>query len=117
MQNVKKLKVELKKSKKYLANHFNEIDKRTYTKIINRNNQLTEIISYLETKPKETFVRAEKNRLERILASKMEQFTYWQNNICPIEIEGRKQRNLFNKEFGLTLIRKQINTINFILKS
>lgn len=117
MQNVKKLKAELKKSKKYLSNHFNEIDKRTFKRIVNRNNTLAEIIAYLETKPKETFIRAEKNRLERILAAKLDQFTYWSNNICPREIEGRRQRNLFNKELGLTMIRKQINTINFILKS
>lgn len=117
MQNVKKLKAELKQNKKFLANNFDEMGKHTFNKMVKRNNTLAEIISYLETKPKETFIRAEKNRLERILASKLEQFTYWSNNICPKEIEGRRQRNLFNKELGLTLIRKQINTINFILKS
>ena len=71
---------------------------------------------YLETNPKEEFLKSEKNRISKIISAKEIQYDYWSSNVCPDVIDVKKRRSIYNEELGLTSLKHQLKTISYILQ-
>ena len=102
-------KMNLEKSRK--INHITAIKKA-----IKNIDYYKSILLYLERNPTEEYLLKEKDRLQKIIASKTNMFHYWRKHIG-FELEEKKQVSTFNKENNITYMRKQIKNINFILNS
>ena len=59
--------------------------------------------------------RQEKVMSSLIVNTKESQFDYWSKNVCSQEVGITKRRSLFNKEVGITDLKKRIRTLNYIL--
>jgi len=79
------------------------------------NKKLKAALFLLETNPREDFLRAEIERINSIIQSKEDQFKYWFDNVCPRDIEPRKRRAYYNREFGLGKMKEQISFLKFVL--
>jgi hypothetical protein len=88
---------------------------RTYKLLAKKNKFLQEIIMYLETNPKLEFLQSERNRLSKLISSKEEQYDYWSRNICDKSLEVKKRKSTFDRELGITNLKRQLKTIKFIL--
>jgi hypothetical protein len=86
-----------------------------YTSISKKNEELNSVIRYLETNPKEEYLKAEKDKIQKIIDSKKSQFAYWAENVCSQDVFQTKRRNLFNKEVGISDLTKRLKTLNYIL--
>lgn len=86
-----------------------------YKSISKKNEELTSINRYLESNPKEDFLKTEKDKIQKIIDSKKSQFGYWTENVCPQDVHQGKRRALFNKEVGITDLNKRLKALNFIL--
>jgi hypothetical protein len=53
--------------------------------------------------------------MQKIISAKESQFIYWNENVCLQDVEINKRRSLFNKEVGITDLKKRIKTLNYIL--
>jgi len=89
---------------------------RKYKKLSRENELLRKIEMYLEHNPSEKSLNETRSKFQRIIKSKMDQYEYWLNNVKPDEVELKKARHYFNKENGLTHLRRQIKTLNLILE-
>ena len=89
---------------------------RRYKKLSRENELLRKIDMYLEHNPSEKSLHETRSKFQRIIKSKMDQYAYWFNNAKPDEVEPKKARAYFNKENGLTHLRRQIKTLNLILE-
>jgi hypothetical protein len=99
--------IKLMKQKKEAGLRYNSISKK--------NEELNSIIRYLESNPKEEFLNAEKDKIQKIIDSKKSQFPYWAENVCSQDVSQTKRRALFNKEVGITDLSKRLKTLNYIL--
>jgi hypothetical protein len=99
--------IKLMKQKKEAGLRYNSISKK--------NEELKSIIRYLESNPKEEFLNAEKDKIQKIIDSKKNQFNYWTENVCPQDVYQSKRRALFNKEVGITDLSKRLKTLKYIL--
>jgi hypothetical protein len=88
---------------------------RTYKLLAKKNKFLQEIIMYLETNPKLEFLQSERDRLSKLISSKEEQYDYWSRNICDKSLEVKKRKSTFDRELGITNLKRQLKTIKFIL--
>jgi predicted aldo/keto reductase-like oxidoreductase len=88
---------------------------RSYSSISKKNDILKYFISYLETNPSEEYLQAEKIKMQNIISAKESHFNYWSENVCPQDVDITKRRSLFNKEVGITDLKKRIKTLNYIL--
>jgi uncharacterized protein YlxP (DUF503 family) len=86
-----------------------------YKSISKKNEELTSVIRYLESNPKEEYLKAEKEKIQKIIDSKKSQFNYWAENVCSQDVFQTKRRALFNKEVGITDLSKRLKTLNYIL--
>ena len=112
--------VKIEDLKKEFSNNISLIKQakdfnKSYKSIANRNNELFILISYLETKTKEISLVKEREKLQKIVKSKKSQYAYWNEHVCPANIESKKRRALFNKETGVSELKKRIKTLNYIL--
>lgn len=88
---------------------------RSYSSISKKNDILKYFIAYLETNPSEEYLKAEKIKMQKIIATKESQFGYWSENVCSQDVSITKRRSLFNKEVGITDLKKRLRTLNYIL--
>jgi hypothetical protein len=88
---------------------------RSYSSISKKNDILKYFIAYLETNPSEEYLKAEKIKMQKIIASKENLFNHWSENVCSQDVSVIKRRSLFNKEVGITDLKKRIKTLNYIL--
>lgn len=93
----------------------NNLSKREYSKLARETEELQNIKRYLEYSPSEESLIATKERLEKISKSLEEQFDTWLKHVKPPEIEQKNARSFFNKEVGLTTLKRQLKTLNLIL--
>lgn len=114
MKSLLEIKSEIENNNKSLL--LDSLTKRKKTSISKQNKFLREMMMYIETNPREEFLIQEKERLQKFIEAKEEQYVYWSANICDKKVDVNKRRALFNKEIGLTPIKKQIKTLSFILK-
>ena len=89
---------------------------RGYNTLANRNNYLKSVLLYLETNPNESFIRSEVERLKKLISSKESQYVKWSKDVCPKEIEVKKRKALFNRELGITVLKKHLKNNLFILQ-
>ena len=95
---------------------FSKLTEREKNRLSKRIVYLKECRNYLESGPKEDFLKSEKDRLKSQLDGKNNQYNYWLKNIAPKDVDPKNLRSMFNKECGLTKIKKQIKTLEFILE-
>lgn len=88
---------------------------RSYSSISKKNEILKYFISYLESNPSEEYLKTERDKIQKIINAKESQFHYWNENVCPQDVSITKRRSLFNKEVGITDLKKRIKTLNYIL--
>jgi hypothetical protein len=88
---------------------------RSYTSISKKNDVLKYFIAYLESNPSEEYLKAEKIKMQKIISTKESHFDYWSKNVCPQDVSITKRRSTFNKEVGITDLKKRIKTLNYIL--
>lgn len=113
MKNIQDLKKEVSENIK-LMKQKKELG-RSYLSISKKNEQLKYFITYLETNPSEDYLKSERDKLQAIISTKSSQFDYWSKNVCSQEVLVTKRRNLFNKEVGITDLKKRLKTLNYIL--
>lgn len=88
---------------------------RSYASISKKNDILKYFIAYLESNPSEEYLKAEKIKMQKIINTKESQFDYWNKNVCSQDVSVTKRRSTFNKEVGITDLKKRIKTLNYIL--
>lgn len=113
MKTLIELNSEIEENLKFLSD--SKITKSKKTSASNRNKFLKQVLMYIELNPNESFLKSEKERISRIINSKESQYKYWSSDVCDKSIEVSKRKALFNKELGITVLKKQLKTINFIL--
>ena len=106
--------------KKLIAENIKEMKERrlinrSYSSISKKNEVLRFYISYLETNPNEDYLKSEKAKILNIINQKEANFNYWSEEVCSKDIPVAKRRALFNKEVGITDLKKRIKTLNYIL--
>lgn len=114
MKTAEQLKEIIAQNRVVIEKHFNEVPKKELKKRIKQNTLLVPIYQYLESKPTEQYLVSEKKRTKRIILAKQEQYGQWES-INKEPMSPTKKIRLFNKETGLTGLRKQLKTLNFIL--
>lgn len=72
------------------------------------------ILKFLEAGVSEKHLTKEKERLEKIIKGKEDNFQHWCNYVG-YEVEAKKKRQVFNQENNLPYLKKQLKNINFIL--
>lgn len=70
--------------------------------------------NYLTTTLKESYLQGEKVRLSQLIEAKENQYRHWQINICPKNIEAKNQKSIYNKEVGLTTLKNQLKTLDYL---
>ena len=117
MKTVAQLKHRIEFNKHRIEFHFNEISKAERKRLFKQNAILLDLKSYLETNPTESFITSEKKRIHKIILAKQSQFYHWRTNVIP-EYNGfspDKLSRIFCKETGITVLRKQLKNLNFLL--
>lgn len=113
MKQIEELKKEVSENIKLMKQRKEA--NRSYSSISKKNDILKHFISYLESNPSEEYLKIEKNKMQKIVNAKESQFDYWSENVCSQEVSITKRRSLFNKEVGITDLRRRIKTLNYIL--
>jgi len=113
MKQIEELKKEVSENIKLMKQRKDA--NRSYSSISKKNDVLKYFIAYLESNPSEEYLKAEKNKMQTIVNTKESQFDYWSKNVCSQEVGITKRRSLFNKEVGITDLKKRIRTLNYIL--
>lgn len=115
MKNISELKQEILDNQKTMKDE--KTTNRKYNSLSKKNERIREIIMYLETSPREEYLKNEKTRMLKIIKSKESEYDYWSGNVCAKEIETKKRKAIFNRENGLTTLKRQIKTISYILSA
>lgn len=97
------------------SENFSRLTEKQKSRLSKRVAYLKECRNYLESEPNEVFVKQEKDRLKSQLDGKNGQYNYWLENIAPKDVDPKNLRTVFNREVGLTKIKKQLKMIEFIL--
>jgi hypothetical protein len=114
MKSLIEIRSEIENNNKSLL--LDSLTKKKKTSISKQNKFLREMMMYIETNPREDYLIKEREKLQNIIKSKEDQYIFWSANICDKKVDVNKRRALFNKEIGLIHTKKQIKTLNFILK-
>jgi len=114
MKTIKQLQSQIETNNTWLSRSENfGIPKRK--SVIRENSNLKELVKYLETKPNESFLVSEKQRLSKIIKSKESNYSYWLEHVCPDSVPLKKRKSLFNKENNLAELKRFLKNINFLL--
>ena len=113
MKHIEELKKEVSENIKLMKQR--KESNRSYSSISKKNEILKHFVTYLESNPSEEYLKSEKIKMQKIVNAKESQFEYWSNYVCPQDIIITKRRSLFNKEVGVTDLKKRIKTLNYIL--
>jgi hypothetical protein len=113
MKQIEELKKEVSENIK-LMKQRKEMN-RSYSSISKKNEILKFYIAYLESNPSEEYLKSERIKMQKIICTKESQFNYWNENVYLQDVAITKRRSLFNKEVGITDLKKRIKTLNYIL--
>ena len=113
MKQIEELKKEVSENIKLMKQRKDA--NRSYSSISKKNDVLKYFIAYLESNPSEEYLKAEKIKMQKIINTKESHFDYWSKNVCPQDVSITKRRSTFNKEVGITDLKKRIKTLNYIL--
>ena len=113
MKKIEELKKEVSENIKLMKSR-RELN-ISYSSISKKNEMLKFYISYLESNPSEEFLKQDKDKMLKIIKNKEADYAYWLEHVCPQDILPKKRRALFNKETGITELKKKIKTLNYIL--
>jgi hypothetical protein len=86
---------------------------KNYKKLQKRSLELKNLLLYLEYSPSEAFLLSEKERITNLIKSKESQFSQWS---YPPTVGAKKMRAFFEKEVGISLLKRQLKTIKNILE-
>jgi hypothetical protein len=92
-----------KKAKKLVKKHQKEIDQLKYYKY------------YLETNPTEIFLKEELHKLESRISSLKANYKTWAMTAPKDKDPMKDWPGIFNKEVGITKMKKQVTAIKFLL--
>lgn len=92
-----------------------EIPSAKLTRIENKIEYLRGIKKYLESEPRQEYVEAEQKRLRDMASRIDDRFPAWCKSMAPKDADPKTWRTMFNRETGLTKVKKQLKTIEFIL--
>jgi hypothetical protein len=95
--------------------YFAEMTRAERNRMVKRTEILVDLKRYLETNPKEEFIEKEKTRIKKIIVAKQSQFYYWRTSVLTEDFTPAKQNRVFCKETGITVLRKQLKNLNFLL--
>lgn len=73
-------------------------------------------ILYLETKPKEKYIKNEIEVLQKRIGNIADKYSYWSKNVCPESTKPSVKRRLFNEETGISRTNKQLSFLKFIVE-
>lgn len=93
----------LKKAKKLVKKHQKEIDQLKYYKY------------YLETVPNEVFLKETLHKLETRIASLKSKYHTWCQSAPKDKDPVKDWPGMFDKEVGITKMKKQVKAIKFLL--
>ena len=113
MKQIEELKREISENIKLMKQKKDA--NRSYASISKKNDILKYFIAYLELNPSEEYLKAEKIKMQKIINAKESKFDYWSENVCSQDVIEKKRRSVFNKEVGITDLKKRIRTLNYIL--
>lgn len=85
--------IENKNIAKKLSLSGQKHDTRRAKVILKKNKEYIELLRYLETAPKEVFIKTELKRLQSIIKSKNNQYSNWEEHSCPTEIPIKKKKS------------------------
>lgn len=105
----------IEKSKSPKAKKEDFLTNKQEKRLLGRLEYLRSVERYLESKPSESYVQSERERLANLLKSIDGRFQYWLNNLAPKDADPKGFRSMFNRETGYSKVKKQIKTIDFIL--
>lgn len=113
MKKIEDLKIEVLKNIKLMEQR--KETNLSYASITKKNDILKYFVAYLESNPSEEYLKATKIEMQKIINAKESQFDYWNEYVCSKDISVTKRRSTFNKEVGITDLKKRIKTLNYIL--
>lgn len=113
MKKIEDLKIVVSENIKLMKQ--NKEFNRSYTSLSKKNEILKHFIAYLESNPSEEYLKEEKAKMQKIINNKESQFEYWSEHVCLKDVSPTKIRSTFNKEVGITDLKKRIKTLNYIL--
>lgn len=113
MKTLTEVKKQIEANIKFAAK--NTLSEREYKRLQKETDEWQKIKMYLEFNPSEESLVATKELLERISKSLEDQYNVWLRHAKPPEIEQKNAKSFFNKEIGLTAIKRQLKTLDLIL--
>lgn len=111
MKTIRQIKDEILEIK----SNYSELDAKEQKKSKDRISVLNDIILYLEHNPTIDFLNKEKGRLESLILSfndKKRYRRYLDDNLLP---DNSKSKAKYKSELNISIYKKHLNTINYIL--
>lgn len=115
MKTVEQIKHLIEDNRHRLKYYHEEMTKSERNRMIRRNEIMLDLQRYLETNPKKEVIERETHRLKKIITAKKNQYHYWRTCVITEIMSPAMQSRLYCKESGLTMLRKQLKNLNFIL--
>lgn len=112
MKTIEQVNEDIRASEFFISDNIVNIKKSTLNKEKKKIEFNRFVIKYLETNPKENFLKQERERLKTLIANKSIQFKLW---LPPANLEPKKHKAAYNKHTGITEFNKQLKTIEYIL--
>lgn len=107
------------KTKQEIKNLIDQYLNDTYLTIKQRKKKLdfaNNILRYLETEPNILFIEKEIKIINKRINSVNNKFHTWTNSAAPKNINPKNYRAIFNKETGITIMKKQLKALTFIIE-
>ena len=112
MKSLTELKTEINE---ILTLQMEKMKKRDYKKAVRRLEFLKVCLRYIESGATEEFVNKEIERLTNRINAFRENYDTWLKFTDTDSIKGNKM-TFYDREMGITKLRKQISSLRFILK-
>lgn len=114
MKTTLEVKNEIEKNRIELKEYPKDIFKSKHNKITKEIKRLYSMQLYLETNPKEEFIKADLKRLRARKKNIDEGFAAWLENYIPSKV-GANKKSIYRKEMGLKDIEAQIKNLSYLL--
>lgn len=115
MRTIKEVSGEIKNLRKYALKSKSDGDEKESKKAIREVNFLKNVLWYLETSPREEFLKSELIKLTKRVDNINEHYANWLKNDKPPSVLPEKAKSFYAKEMGVPLLKSQIKTITYIL--
>jgi len=116
MKTIKEISELINADNAFINKNLSKITDRKYRSIKKKIEFYEYINKYLNLNPSPEFCASELARLKAQHESIMGNFEYWKKYNAPKDLEPKKFKAKFSAETGLSKVKKQIKTIEFILK-